>query len=308
MAERDDGFRRLDEPSPLEDRGRTRRAVEGLDTRREELAPRGVGAILDAGIDALRARFLACFGAGIVLWIGPSWLMAFAPPEQMAARFATGDPMGDAFAQMGASFLQTAISTIVQIFATILVSVIVRAEFVGEPVSLGAATALVARRFPAIVGCTIVVGLMSLAGFVMCILPYFYLLWRLSLAPLACATEDFGPIESVRRSFALTKGSFLRWAAIMIVTFVLLVPMSGVAGAAATGEVREAALENLAVPTIVYEVVLWIAATLFFAVSTAATAAITTAYYYDCRVRREGLDLGARLDAIAGERVAGATP
>ncbi|MCY2960248.1 MAG: hypothetical protein NTY35_08780 [Planctomycetota bacterium] len=305
MPERDDGFRRLDEPSPLEVRGRSRRGVERLDTRREDLAPRGAGAILDAGIDALRARFLACFGASVVLWIGPAWLMAFAPPEDMAARLAGGDPAAVAFAQLGASFAQTMISAVVQIFATILVSVILRAEFVGEPLTLGAAGSLVARRFLSILGCIILVGLLSIAGFVACILPYFFLLWRLSLAPLACAAEDQGPAESVARSFALTKGSFLRWAAVSIVAICMLAPMNAVAGGAAQAQVRQTALENLAVSSELYSTILWIAATLFFAVSTAATAAITTAYYYDCRVRREALDLRARLEAIAEPRGAG---
>jgi len=306
VVERDDGFRRLDEPSLLEVRGRARRGVERLETQREDLAPRGVGAILDGGIDALRARFLPCFGASLLLWIFPAWLMAFEPPEQMAGYF-SNSPSTDIFATLLASLIHTALSTLVQILATILVCVIVRAEFIGEALSLGAAWSLVARRTPAIIGCTIVVGLLSIAGFVLCILPYFYVLWRVSLAPLACATEEQGPIESVRRSFLLTKGSFLRWAAIMIVVGVLLGPLAAVAGAAAQGELREAALENLPVPTIVYELLLWIASTLFYALSTATTAAITTSYYYDCRVRREGIDLGARLDAIAGEPLAGAT-
>ncbi len=305
MVERDDGFRRLDEPSPLDVRGRGRRDVERLETMRDELAPRGVGAILDAGLDALRSRFLACFGACVVLWIGPAWLMAYSPPEDMSRAFEGGNPSAVVFAQLGASLAQTALTSLVQIFATILVSVIVRAEFVGEPVTLGQAASLVARRFPALIGCTFVVGLLSVGGLVLCILPYFYVLWRVSVAPLACAAERQGPIESVRRSFALTKGSFLRWAAVVIVATVLLAPMSAVAGVAAQGQYRDAALENLSIPSSVYAAVLWVAATLFFAVSTAATAAITTAYYYDCRVRREAIDLGARLDAIAGERSAG---
>lgn len=307
MPERDDGFRRLDEPSPLEVRGRARRAVEGLDTQRDELAPRGVGAVLDAGLDALRARFLPCFGACLLLWVGPAWLMAFAPPEELADLLSGGDEMQFALAQIGASFLHTALSTVVQIFATILVSVIVRAEFVGEPVSVSAAARLVLRRFLPLVFCTILVGLWSIAGLLACILPYFWVLWRVSLAPLACVTETLTPARSVSRSFDLTKGSFLRFAGISIVAVCILGPMNGVAGGASQAEAREVVLENLAVPRAVYDTILWLTATLFFALSTAASAAITTAYYYDCRVRREALDLRARLDAIAPPRTAGST-
>ncbi len=304
MVERDDGFRRLDEASPVDFEGRGRRSVERLDTRRDELAPRGVGAILDAGFDALRARFAACFGACALLWIGPAWLMAYAPPEELARRFAGQDDLTSTFVVLGVSFANSLLTGVVQIFATILVSVIVRAEFVGRSIPLVDAARLVLRRFFPLILCTILVGILSVAGLIACVLPYFFLLWRLSLAPLVCAVEEHGPAESIRRSFDLTKGSFLRWAAISIVAALLVAPLSGVAALAANTEVREYALENLPVPAGTYESILWPTATLFFALATAAAAAITTAYYYDCRVRREGLDLADRLDGIVGARAA----
>lgn len=307
MVEHDDGFRRLDELSPVDSEGRGRRSVERLDTRRDELAPRGVGAILDAGFDALRARFAACFGACALLWIGPAWLMAYAPPEDLALQFAGTDELTSSLVVLGVTFANSLLTGAVQIFATILVSVIVRAEFIGRSIPLVDAAGLVMRRFFPLLLCTILVGMLSVAGMLACILPYFFLLWRLSLAPLVCVVEDYGPAESIRRSFELTKGSFLRWGAIAIVGALLLMPLSGVAAGAANVEVRDSALENLALSPEAYASILWPMSTLFFALATAASAAITTAYYYDCRVRREGLDLADRLESIAGTRTAEST-
>lgn len=301
MVERDDGFRRLDEPTALGSRVRERRAVERLDARREELAPRGVGAILDAGFDALRARFLPCFGLCAALWLAPAWLIAYAPVEPPTGT----DPM-ELLGQIAASLSQSALSAVVQLVATLVVSVIVRGEFVGERVTLGEAVALLARRALPLIGCLALVVLLSFAGLILCVLPYFLVLWRTSFAPLVCATDGRGPVESVRHAFDLTRGTFQRWLGIAIVTAAIFYPLTSAAGAASQGTVRGAALENLALPVPVYDALLWMAATLFFAIATAGAAAITTAFYYDSRVRREGLDLRMRLDEIAGERAVGA--
>jgi len=308
VAERDDGFRRLDEPSPLESGGRERRSAERLEARAEEdLAPRGVGATIDAGIDALRARFLPCLGACIVLWIGPAWLMAYAPPEDIVAQFETGDTGADALILLGLSMVQTVLSALVQIVATVLVGLLVRGEFVGGSVSLGEALRIVFSRLIPLVVCTIEVALLAIAGLVACVIPYFFVLWRLSLAPLVSAMEGLSPFESVKRSFALTQGTFLRWLGITAVSALLLTPLSGIAGAAATTEIRHAALENVAISPELYAAILWFTATLFLGVATAVAASISAAFYFDCRVRREALDLSARLDVIASTRVVGAS-
>lgn len=309
MAERDDGFRRLDEPSPFEGAGRERRSAERLEARAEEdLAPRGVGATLDAGIDALRARFLPCLGACIVLWIGPAWLMAYAPPEDIVARFESGEPgPADAFLLLGVSGLQTVLHALVQMVATVLVGLLVSGEFVGRSVPLGEALRIALTRLLPLVFCTILVGLLSIAGFVACVIPYVFVLWRLSLAPLVTAMETLSPFESVKRSFALTQGTFLRWLGITVVSTLLVTPLSGIAGAAASTEIRDAALENVSISPDLYAAILWFTATLFLGTATAAAASISAAFYFDCRVRREALDLSARLDVIAGTRAVGAS-
>ena len=231
--------------------------------------------------------------------------MAYAPPEEIAARFETGDMAADAFIQLGAAFLQTILSAVVQIVATVLVGLLVRGQFVGEFVTLGEALRVAFTRLVPLFFCTLLVTLLTIAGFVACVIPYFFVLWRLSLAPLVSALESLSPMESVRRSFALTQGTFLRWLGITVVSALLVLPLSGVAGAAAATQIRDAALENVSITPELYAVILWFAATLFLAVATAVAASISAAFYYDCRVRREALDLSARLDVIAGTRAVG---
>lgn len=298
MQGRDDGFRRLGQPADVLQRARSRRSSERLDTSRDELAPRNVGEILDAGLDALRARFVACAGACFLLWLGPSWLLAFAPPEQWGQELGATDEGTQALLQVTGLLVHSALNTFVQVYGTMVVALVVRGEFLGESITLGQAAMRVLSRFLPLFANGILVTLFAIAGLIACILPYFFLLWRLSLAPLVCASEGQGPAQSIARSFWLTKGSFLRWAGVSAVSFVLLVPLTTFAGAAAAPEVRDAALDTVGLPALTYDTILWLSATLFFAVATAAGAAITTAYYYDCRVRREALDLRARLAEI----------
>ncbi len=298
MQGRDDGFRRLGQLSDAPQRARGRRSSERLDTSREDLAPRNVGEILDAGLDALRARFAACAGVCFLLWLGPSWLLAFAPPEQWGQGLGAVDEGAQALFQLTGLLVHSALNTIVQVFGTMLVALVVRGEFLGERITLGQAARRILSRFLPLFANGILVTLFAMAGLIACILPYFFLLWRLSLAPLVCASEGYGPAQSIARSFWLTKGSFLRWAGVSAVSFVLLGPLTSFAGGAASPAVRDAALDSLSMPGPTYDTILWLSATLFFAVATAAGAAITTAYYYDCRVRREALDLRARLVEI----------
>jgi hypothetical protein len=304
VVERDDGFRRLDEASALD--VRARRETEQL-ARNEpaDLAPRGVGAILDDGIAALRARFLPCFGACAVVWLVPAWIAAYWPPEEVAARF-EGAPELAAVATLGVQLVNMGLQAAVQVFATLLVGVILRSEFHGEPLPLGAALGLVARRILPGGVSTLLVALLSVVGIVLCFLPYFWVLWRFSLGPLCTALENDGPVEALSRSLRLTAGSFARWLGVFIVSGAISALLSGVAGAASIEEVRAYALAEHAVPAWLYALLLWIASTLFFALATALTAAVTTSFFFDCRARRGGLDLALRLDALAAGRPASA--
>jgi hypothetical protein len=116
---------------------------------------------------------------------------------------------------------------------------------------------------------------------------------------MACGVEGRGPADSLARSFELTRGTLGRWLGLTSVSWLLLIPLSAFSGAANHARVRDAALENVALSGAAYDTVVWLATTLFLGLATAVGAAFTTAFYYDCRVRREGLDLRARLAELA---------
>ncbi len=295
----DDGFQRLSADDGEAARARAVRSTERVSHERPELRPRGVGELLDIGLDALRTRFAACVGVCIVLWLAPAWMMAFLPPEEWGAALGFESQEEQALWALAGIMVNSLTQMVVQVLGSMVVALIVRGEFAGEPLSLGAALGIMLRRFLPILLCIVLITLISIAGMIACILPYFFFLWRLSTAALVCASEELGPAQSLSRSFWLTRGSFLRWLGVTFVSGLLLAPLTMFAGAATTEELREVALENLAIDPTLYRFGLWLAGTLFFGVATAAGGAFTTAYYFDCRVRREALDLHERVAALA---------
>ncbi len=70
MNERHDEYQKLTaevaEPSTL---ARSERIGERVLAAEAELHPRGVGGMLDLGIDLVKSRFVACFLLGTLLWL-----------------------------------------------------------------------------------------------------------------------------------------------------------------------------------------------------------------------------------------------
>jgi hypothetical protein len=75
--------------------------------------------------------------------------------------------------------------------------------------SLGGAFAYAVARSPALVGLVIVYALCVMLGFAALVIPGLLLLTLFAVALPACIIEGLGPIESLKRSVALTKGD--RW-------------------------------------------------------------------------------------------------
>ncbi len=84
------------------------------------------------------------------------------------------------------------------------------------------------------IGLVILAGLMVAVGMILLIIPGLILLARLSLASVILFEENVGPIQAIKRSFALTKGHFFEmWGAIIASMFMtgggLLSPAASVA-------------------------------------------------------------------------------
>jgi hypothetical protein len=123
------------------------------------------------------------------------------------------------------------------------------------------------------------------------------LVWvRYALAIAACAVENLGVINSLKRSSALSKGSRFR----VFVVYVVLVLLAALVGAALGGLAGAASMliPNMVARLIVVYVASFVAGSLTGPLATIGIALV----YYDERVRKEAFDLQwmmASLDAPA---------
>jgi hypothetical protein len=138
--------------------------------------------------------------------------------------------------------------------------------------SLGVASA---RFFP-IVGVAICVGIAGGFGMLLLVVPGIIWLVMWSVAVPACVVERLGPIQSMRRSAALTKGH--RWKIFGI--FVLLLVVNLICQIVLRLVLKAAGGVDANI------VGLWIWSAIF----TAFSAIVTTIIYHDLRVAKEGVD------------------
>ncbi len=77
------------------------------------------------------------------------------------------------------------------------------------------------RRSPAYLAVTILLVVIVSLGLVFLILPGFFALYLWSFAPIACALEDKGVIDSMRRSRRAVRGQAGRWTASLLLLLVV---------------------------------------------------------------------------------------
>jgi len=146
-----------------------------------------------------------------------------------------------------------------------------------RPVRPGESIARGLRRFGPVVLVTLFTTIVIALGIILLVIPGLIASVILCVALPACVVERLGPIESMERSSALTRG--YRWP--IFGAFLVLSIVGLVAGALITGLLRDAGPGWL-MPTVSY---LW--ETLAQAYQTVLVAII----YHDLRVVKDGIDL-----------------
>ncbi len=259
------------------------------------LAPRVTGEILDAALDLLCGRAALLIGVCALLWLPVRILQ----PILGVQPWEPGADMNALLGQLVGTALVGIAGALMQSFANAVVTILVFHAAQGEPQSVAFALQRALRRFPGLLVIAILTGIASMIGMALCILPYFYVAWKLALATSIYAIEDVSIAEALQRSFTLSIGSFLRWAGITIVTFVLVIPYSGLVGGVDHPLVLGWLSETVHVDPAVMMIVLVVCTSLLMGVAAASAGVIATVFYIDCLVRREGRDLRARVATLA---------
>jgi hypothetical protein len=157
------------------------------------------------------------------------------------------------------------------------------------------------QRLPSILWVTLLAGLATLLGFILCILPGIYLAIGFALAVPALLTEDVRGGRALGRSRELVRGYWWRVFAVVVLGYLL----SGILGGVIQGVVGGISTVNTARDSLVGAIVSIIAGTVSTLVTTPFVAAFVTVLYFDLRVRKEAFDLQLLAERIGVEPPAG---
>jgi hypothetical protein len=153
------------------------------------------------------------------------------------------------------------------------------------PPELGGALRAGLQAFPRVLAAVIAYAAISLAGFVLFVIPGIWLAVRCYFAAQAAALDELSPAASLRRSSDLVRGAWWRTAGCLLATGLLF----GIGGSVVIGALGATGSGALYVAGI----------TVVESVAVSLTAIFATLLFYDLRVRREGRPLGEQPERMA---------
>ena len=235
-----------------------------------------VGRVLSKSLAVLTGNFskYILFGAVIAL---PNLFAVFVSANQVS----TSQPMrpGQVFSS-AAIFGGVAYGIIWLVVFSICQSALIYGAFQdvrGRPFDIGASVQRGLSRFLPVIGAAICAGILVAIGFILFVVPGLILLTMFFVIVPVCVVEGMGPIKSLGRSSALTKG--YRWRIFAI----YLVPGLIIAIAAAVLERIGLGIAGLVGNALVAYVVT--------AIGGAYQAIVNIVTYHDLRAVKEGLDI-----------------
>jgi hypothetical protein len=172
-------------------------------------------------------------------------------------------------------------------FATAACFKAIGEAYVGHTPSWKESLRFVGRRLPSVIWVLFLGGLLTVFGFVLCIVPGVYLAVAFSVATPALLLEGVRGRRALGRSRNLVRGRWWAALALLAIGAILTSIVSGVL----TGLVSTVTLTDTGKQTVVAFILTTIAAIVTAVLTTPFKAAYTTVLYFDLRVRKEAFDL-----------------
>lgn len=259
--------------------------------------PGSIGNTLDAGFKLYAASFKRVLGMAVLAIVSvavPVMVMVFA-----IAVLASGgeEPEAGVFVAVGIGVL---LALVIYMWFYLAAMCRIGGIAYGRELGFGACMSMSGRKLlPVIVG-WFLYSLAMVGGFILLVIPGIYLSVSLSLFTLCIIFENDGIIESLRHSFRLIWGNWWRTAVIgtvvLIVYYVLSIaieiPFFVLESVLFTSEVGEEAGIG---ETLLSMVGSFLSAIVTFPLMMAAVIAL----FHDLKLRKEGHDLEARVEALA---------
>ena len=289
--------------------GFARRRIQAarLESGQPSYSRRGVGQILDTSLDILVDRFGACLGIAALCWL----------PFRLAQEAIQRSSLGtEAF------FLSQMTDGISGLLTTSFICSIVGGELFGRHVSVTQALWRGAWRLPGIGVLTLMHTLAAPIACLCLVFPWFIEGWLFSVIPAVYVLESGKLVEPVRgasgsvidplvhwvvelasaiaRGIRLVWGweSFGRWLGWFAVISLVAMPLTALPQSLQMPEVAEFLDRYLGLRDSLGRLFVTVLSSCFIGLGNALTAVAMTVYYFDQRVRREGLDLSLSLERL----------
>jgi hypothetical protein len=232
-----------------------------------------IGDVISKTFTILSRRFLTFFVLVGIVQLVPTVMRMIVEPMSRGRGAASAD-------DWPANLLQNLAVGLVQfIMSSFASAVVVHATFQdlrGKPVSAMESFGHGVSRIIAVAVSSVLVGLLTGIGFLLCLIPGLIALTAMAVTMPACVVEELGPIASMSRSNDLTGGN--RW------------PILGVAVVGGVIALLVGMVIGFALPgadSLVQQLAMWLWGT----VAGCFTSVYTAILYHDLRAVREGIGI-----------------
>ena len=266
-----------------------------------DLRPLGIGEILDAAAVLYRSRFgvLVRYAALIVVPVQAllAIVLISAQPDDFSVNI-TGSAQpqfNTTSAQLGATAVVLVVGLVTHAFIVAVTTRVVANQYVDHAEGNARLLSNTGRRFFAVIGVSVVVAILQLAGIFACGLGAFVVMAFFAVAIPALLLERRGVGGSLSRSIELTKGHFWHVLGVVLTATLIGSLLNGSLAAALNIFARSSSPTTLVLAQGVANTVASILTTPF-------VAAATVALYFDLRIRDEAFDVQMAMAGAPGAR------
>lgn len=261
--------------------------------------PQGIGGVLDTAFHLYKSTLGSVWPISLLLAIVSVIPGIYVLFRGMPAFDPQNPEMADPFAMYTSTFiLLSLISAVASMWVTGAMFLKQRAIGADEDLDTGAAFQLSLSRLPAMVGATVLYVIALMVGFVLLVVPFFILLVSLIMYMTLVLFDTRGPVDAVVGSHKLVWGNWWRTCAVITVMGILVVVIF-IALGLVVGLAAPFAGFVVADLVMIVTVVQLVMNAAFYVVLGPFTSAVMIALYWDLKLRKEGGDLAARVNALS---------
>ncbi len=268
-------------------------------------APRTIGGVLDDTIQLFKAAFPSCWLPALVMSLVTTALsyFVFSAIPKANATLTPAQVLAQYRSMVGAFGIWYLVIVVCGLVFYGMVIVNTAAVSRGTTLSFGASFSKALRRAPELFVASVVFSILIGIGFILLIIPGFYIWNRLQLFAVPLEDEAQGPFASLGASWRVVGGNWWRTAAVVFVIFVILIAvqivLSMLAGFfAAIGAMGASVANNpAAIVGRAQAITLFVGAIVRIFTMPLLVAACV-ALYQDLSLRTGGADLEARMGAL----------